>query len=106
MQAEAAITSRNSCKASGVPTAAIRPMSQITVRWVSRSVVTISSFRPLAFSRATSLRMSWPDIARHQFAQPLVAEQAGAEQHPHRGSDPAAGFPRCPMCRPPSASSS
>ena len=46
--------------ASGVPTAAIRPMSQITVRWVSRSVVTIRSFRPLAFSRATSLRMSGP----------------------------------------------
>src|SRR5207237_10064464 len=79
MLAEAAITSRNSFSASGVPTAAILPMSQMAVRCVSRSVVTTSSLRPLAFSRATCARIS----ARHQLAQPRIAEQAGTEQHTH-----------------------
>ena len=60
MLAEAAITSRNRCSASGVPSVAILPMSQIAVRWVSRSVVTTSSLRPLACSRATAAMTSGP----------------------------------------------
>jgi len=43
----------------GTPIVAMRPMSQITVRWVSRLVVTMRRLRPLACSAATAVSMSW-----------------------------------------------
>lgn len=60
MLADAVMTSRKKFDASVVPIAAIRPISQIAVRWVSRSVVATSSLLPLAYSRAMASIMSGP----------------------------------------------
>ena len=74
---------RNRSSASGWPLAAIAPMFQITGRWASRSVVPISSRRPLLYSRGDGVEhllvgILGDDLGERRGVGHGVVEQGGA----------------------------
>src|ERR1700694_5838876 len=83
MLADAARTSLNKSSAWGDPIAAMRPISQITVRCVSRLVVTMRSLLPLGVFGGDRPKHVLADIAGNQLAQMRISKQARSEKSMH-----------------------